>query len=257
MDVYALAALLDDAACTATPVEQLSETGHGLDIESAYAIQARSVQRRIDRGETLVGIKMGFTSRAKMQQMGVSDLIWGRLTDAMRIGNGTRLPLSRFIHPRAEPEIAFRLGTVLSGEVSLEQAKRAVDAVAPAIEVIDSRYRNFRFSLGDVIADNSSSSAFVLGDWVDPVLLGPDELPIRLMVDQTLVQSGSSAAILGNPWQSLVEAARLVAASGLALQPGWIVLAGAATAAVALQPGMRVSASAGVLGGVAFEVGAD
>jgi 2-oxo-3-hexenedioate decarboxylase len=253
MDVCALAALLDDAACTATPVQQLSETGHAVDIDTAYAIQARSVQRRIDRGETLAGIKMGFTSRAKMQQMGVSDLIWGRLTDAMRIANGARLPLSRFIHPRAEPEIAFRLRHALAGQVTLEQARQAVDAVAPAIEIIDSRYRDFRFSLADVVADNSSSSAFVLGEWVAADLLGADELPISLSIDSTVAQSGSSAAILGDPWQSLVEAARLVAVSGLALQPGWVVLAGAATAAVALRPGMRVSASAGILGSVAFE----
>jgi len=254
MQTAELATLLDAAARTATPIAQLSETGLALDLAQAYAVQEESVARRLRRGEQMVGIKMGFTSRAKMQQMGVEDLIWGRLTDAMRIPRAVPLRLSRFIHPRAEPEIAFRLARPLSAAVSLDEARASVDGVAVAIEVIDSRYRNFRFSLSDVVADNSSSSAFTVGEWVDPARLGDAPVPITLSFDAVALQRGDSSAILGNPWQSLVEAARLAASAGIVLQPGWIVLAGAATAAEALRPGVRVSAEAGALGSVAFTV---
>lgn len=249
-----LATLLDAAARTATPIAQLAETGARIELADAYAIQAASVARRLARGERAIGIKMGFTSRAKMAQMGVEDLIWGRLTDAMQLAAGGELRLSRFIHPRAEPEIAFRLARPLWGAITRAQAIAAVDAVAPAIEIIDSRYRNFRFSLTDVVADNSSSSAFVLGEWVDPARLGDAEQPMSLRVDGSVVQQGSSAAILGDPWASLVEAARLAHAAGLVLEAGWVVLAGAATAAHALAAGTRVEADAGTLGRVGFRV---
>jgi len=254
-DIDTLAARLDGAAHEARAVAQLS-ADTALDLAAAYAVQAASIGRRLARGERQVGVKMGFTSRAKMQQMGVSDLIWGRLTDAMHLDAGAELPFARFIHPRAEPEIAFRLARPLAGNVSLAQAMAAVDAVAPAIEIIDSRYANFRFSLTDVVADNSSSSAFVTGTWVDPSLLGGEEIVMELLIDGVVVEHATSAAIMGNPWQSLVEAARLASVTGPGLAAGWIVFAGAATAAYALTPGMRVSTRAGVLGETGFRVSA-
>lgn len=252
-DITRLAARLDDAAREARAVAQLS-ADTALDLPSAYAVQAASIARRLARGEQQVGVKMGFTSRAKMQQMGVSDLIWGRLTDAMRLDAGGELPFARFIHPRAEPEIAFRLARPLTGHVSLDEAMAAVDGIAPAIEIIDSRYANFRFSLTDVVADNSSSSAFVTGNWVSPLLLGREAIVMELLVDGAVVEHGTSEAILGNPWQSLVEAARLASVNGPGLAAGWIVFAGAATAAHALAPGMHVSTRAGVLGETGFRV---
>lgn len=254
-NLMAIAQLLDDAARHATAVPQLSTSGFTLDLAQAYQVQAGSIDRRLARGEQLVGVKMGFTSRAKMQQMGVDDLIWGRLTDGMALSDGGTLQLHHYVHPRVEPEIAFRLGSPLRGEISLAQAMAAVDAVAIAMEVIDSRYENFRFSLVDVVADNSSSSGFVIGPWQAPVAdIGT--LPIKLLFDNTTVQQDSSAAILGNPYQSLVEAARLAAESGLTLEAGWIVLAGAATAASALHPGTTVSAECPQLGSVALTIAA-
>ena len=95
---------------------------------------------------------MGLTSRAKMQQMGVSEVIWGRLTDAMRLEEGGEMSHARYTHPRVEPEIAYIMRKPLSGNVSLAEALDAVEAVAPAMEIIDSRYRNFKFALADVIA---------------------------------------------------------------------------------------------------------
>lgn len=252
-DIDALATRLDGAAREARAVAQLS-ADTVLDLEGAYAVQSASIGRRLARGERQVGVKMGFTSRAKMQQMGVSDLIWGRLTDAMRLDAGAELPFHRFIHPRAEPEIAFRLARPLKGSISLDEAISAVDGIAPAIEIIDSRYANFRFSLTDVVADNSSSSAFVTGNWVDPALLEREEISMELLVDGAVVEHGTSAAILGNPWQSLVEAARLSSVNGPGLAAGWIVLAGAATAAHALAPGMRVDVRAGAIGETGFRV---
>ena len=252
-DLAAVAELVDNAARDAAAIQQLSESGYPLALAQAYEVQALSIARRLARGERLVGVKMGFTSRAKMEQMGVDDLIWGRLTDAMMLDDGGKLELENYVHPRIEPEIAFRLRTSLEGDISIEEAMAAVEVVAPAMEVIDSRYENFKFSLADVVADNSSSSGFVIGPWQEP---GDDlsDLAMSMEFDGEVVQAGSSAAILGNPYESLVEASRLAADAGLTLRAGWVVLAGAATAAQALHPGVQVRLHAAELGSVAISV---
>lgn len=234
-----IAEIVDSAAKNATAIAQLSENGHQLSLDQAYAVQALSMQRRYQRGEKQVGVKLGFTSRAKMIQMGVDDVIWGRLTDAMLLEDGGSLDLSGYVHPRIEPEIAFLLKKPLNGQVTLLEAVDAVEAIAPAMEVIDSRYQNFKFSLADVIADNSSSSGFVIGSWQKPEQ-DITNLGIAMEFDGRPVQIGSSAAILGNPYRSLVVAARLCAESDVSLEPGYIVMAGAATAAEALRPGVHV-----------------
>jgi 2-oxo-3-hexenedioate decarboxylase len=250
-----LAAGLDEAARTATAVPQLTDTYPNLSVADAYAIQALSVARRWARGERRVGYKMGLTSRAKMQQMGVAEIIWGRLTDAMRLEEGGHMSHARYTHPRVEPEIAYIIGKPLAGNVTLAEALAAVEAVAPAMEIIDSRYQNFKFALADVIADNSSSSGFYLGSWAKPAT-DVSNLGILMELNGRPVQIGSTAAILGNPLRSLVSAARLVAAVGESLMPGDIVLAGGATAAHALTPGDFVRTSFQKLGTVSFNVAA-
>ena len=105
MSIETMAALLDDAATGAKAIPQLT-LGHELDVDGAYAVQEALIARRLDRGQRLVGIKLGLTSRAKMAQVGVHEVIWGRLTDAMRVPDGGRLALDGFIHRRIEPEVA-------------------------------------------------------------------------------------------------------------------------------------------------------
>ncbi len=249
------ATILDDAQHTATSTPQLSATRE-LSLDDAYLIQAAVLERRIARGETRVGMKMGFTSRAKMVQMGVSEMIWGRLTDAMMLEEGASISLDGFIHPRIEPEVAFLLSERLEGDVTLLQARRAVEAVAPALEIIDSRYQNFKFSLEDVVADNSSSSGVVLGRWSSPDV-DLENLGVVMSFDGQPERIGSTAAILGSPWRSLVAAARLTAARGEVLEAGSIVLAGGATAASYLRPGLHVRVEVESLGRVDLKVDAE
>jgi 2-oxo-3-hexenedioate decarboxylase len=247
-----LAVVADDAARLGTAIPQFTHS-RSLDVVDAYAVQAASVGRRLQRGEQLVGIKMGLTSRAKMAQVGVDEVIWGRLTDAMRAIDGADLSLAGYVHPRVEPEIAFLLDAPLSGPVSAIEAMRAVAGVAPAAEIIDSRYENFQFSLPDVIADNSSSSGFLVGGWSPPDT-AIDNLGMMLERNGRLAEVGSSAAILGNPVRSLVEASRMVAEAGIRLESGWIVLAGGATAAIPLRAGDAIRVVVEQLGAVQFNV---
>ncbi len=247
------AELVDTAAATASEIPQITDT-YALTVEEAYAIQSLSIQRRLARGERLVGYKMGLTSRAKMVQVGVSEVIWGRLTDAMRVEEGGPVSFSRFVHPRVEPEIAFLMKRELSGRVSNLEALAAVEAVAPALEIIDSRYKDFKFALPDVIADNSSSSGFVVGAWRKPDF-DVSNVGITLEADGRPVQIGSAAAILGNPIRSLVAAARLITQSGECIRAGHIVMAGGATAAHHLAVGMAIRGVFSGMGQVGFTVG--
>ncbi|MYV96749.1 fumarylacetoacetate hydrolase family protein [Streptomyces sp. SID3343] len=246
-DVAALAATLDEATLAHRTTDRLTDTTD-LDLPTAYRVQRAVIERRIARGEALVGVKMGFTSRAKMIQMGVDDVIWGLLTDAMLVEEGGVLDLAGHIHPRIEPEIAFLIGSPLSGTITPVEAVRAIAGVAVAYEVLDSRYANFDFTLPDVIADNASASGFGVGTWHDPDTLDLGNLGLLVEIDGRPVATGSSAAILGNPLRSLIAAARLAAEAGIELRPGWVVLAGAATAAMPLPKGAHVRVSAAGLG---------
>jgi 2-oxo-3-hexenedioate decarboxylase len=245
------AEIVDEAARTAAAIPQFTETAP-LGVEEAYAIQALAMERRFARGEKLIGMKMGLTSRAKMVQVGVDEAIWGRLTSGMRLEEGGSLSKKKYVHPRIEPELSFLMKRDLCGDVSAAEALSAVEAIAPAMEIIDSRYRDFKFALPDVIADNSSSSGFVIGGWNRPDI-DFGNLGLVMEVNGRAVQVGSTAAILGHPIRSLVAAARATAAIG-GLKAGWIVLAGGATAAHALSVGEHVRTTMQNLGSVAIKV---
>lgn len=253
-DIAGIAEKLGAAADRAIAIPQLAaETG--LDADAAYAVQTALVQRRLDRGERLVGLKMGLTSRAKMAQVGVDEVIWGRLTDVMRVPDGGTVDVADFIHPRVEPEVAFLLDRLPEPGEPVGAFTEAVRAVAPAIELIDSRYADFTFSLPDVIADNTSAAAFVVGPW-SPVPDGLDNLGVLLEIDGRVAQVGSTAAILGDPRRALDEGIRLAGRHGVRLREGWVFLAGAATAAVPLRPGAHVRAAVEKLGTVSLKAAA-
>jgi len=244
--------ILDRAAHSATVTQQIS-LSQQIDLKEAYDIQEASIGHRFERGENLTGYKLGFTSKAKMDQMGVHDLIWGRLTDKMHYQNGASLNSKHFIHPRVEPEVAFLIGKTIDRTLDLDQAKDYLDGVAPALEVIDSRYENFKFSLEDVIADNCSSAAYVIGEW-HPPSTDVGDLDINLSINKELVQSGNSNAILDNPLESLVAISRILSEQGMEIIPGMVVLAGAATPAYFIHPGDQIKGTFEGLGEVSLNV---
>jgi 2-oxo-3-hexenedioate decarboxylase len=237
--------------------DPITDEWPGLDVATAYAVQDEVLRRRLERGERLVGVKLGLTSRAKQLRMGISAPLTAWLTDAMVIPAGVPVPRERFIHPRAEPEIVFVLGRELAGPgVTAVGAMQAVDRVCAGIEIIDSRYRDFRFTLPDVIADNASSAAFVTG----PVLRSPEGLDLSLEaclleVDGQVVDSATGAAVQGHPAEALALAANALGAREQSLEAGWLVLTGGMTDAVFLEPGHSVAASFTSLGSLVLSGG--
>ncbi|MFG2502884.1 2-keto-4-pentenoate hydratase [Streptomyces sp. NPDC048441] len=241
--VEALAARLDTAQTSRTDTPSLADT-HDFGVDEAYAIQAALLARREARGERIVGVKLGFTSKAKMAQMGVSDVIVGRLTDAMRVTDGDDVDLSRFIHPKVEPEVAYRLCRDVDLADPTTDIESCVDAVAPALEIIDSRYRDFRFTYSDVVADNTSAAAFAIGPW-RPVR-DVSNRAVRMVGSGAAEVVGSTAAVLGDPVRALHALVDMCRRRGIPLRAGQVVLAGAATAAVPLTGGVTCCDVAGL-----------
>lgn len=241
---------LHGAAVEQSATQQLSEL-QNYTLAEAYKIQHELIAHRTAAGHPIVGVKMGFTSRAKMEQMGVDDMIIGQLTRDMWLDQDHPLVLSQCIHPRAEPEIAFRLSCDVDKPLNAEEVHACVDGVAAAVEVIDSRYQNFKFSLEDVVADNCSSCAFALGPWCD-VPLGLNGLDMVLKFDGQVVDQGSSDAILEDPFEALAAATRLAYQHGIALKKGMVVLAGASTAAHFIESSKAVVTQVDGLGVATF-----
>lgn len=249
--VASAAEILLAAEETRTTCPQLTSRWPALDVATAYAIQEETLRRRLARGEQLVGIKLGLTSKAKQVQMNVSTPTLAWLTSAMCLDEGI-LPAGVAGHPRAEPEIVFTMGHGLKGPgVTAQAALSAVAEVRAGIELLDSRYANFRFTLADVVADNASSRGFVLGSTV----LVPSALDLAaeacvLQVNGQAVAEATGSAVLGNPAQALAWAANALAERGHAIEAGWVVMTGGLTDAVQVPPGAEITASFARLGTV-------
>lgn len=232
-----LARTLDAARLARRTVPQLTKALPDLTLDHAFQVQDEGVRLRVAAGDRVAGYKMGLTSKAKMEQMGVNLPIAGVLLESMRRANGGVAELKGLIHPRIEPELAFILARDLKGRVSPEEALAACSGVCAALEIIDSRYEAFAFKLPDVVADNCSACGFVLGEVRDPKSLDLDRLAIELKVGGQTVASGSSDAIFGHPPAAVAELAAMLASRGLHLPAGSVVLSGAATQAVSFEPG--------------------
>lgn len=222
---------------------RITDDWPGLDLATAYQVQDALAQRKVDAGEKIIGVKLGLTSRAKQVRMGIDSPLTAWLTDGMVLPAGAPLVLDELIHPRVEPEIVFVMGQRLTGPgVTASTALAAVKSVHAGFEVIDSRFTDFRFTLPDVVADNASSSRFVIGgNALSPVGLDLELEACLLSVDGEVVDTATGAAIQGHPAQALAEAANSLAARGIAIEAGWIVLTGGLTDAVFAQGAQEIA----------------
>jgi 2-keto-4-pentenoate hydratase len=234
-----LAQRLIEASEKRTGIEALTTTAGPFDLSTAYAVQDAVVADRVARGAAVVGAKLGLTSVAKQRQMNVDDPLYGWLTGDMALDVGQVLRCENYIQPRCEPEVAFLLRTDLAGaHVTATQVLAATEAVFPAIDVLDSRYAGYAFTLPDVVADNASAAGFVLGGQAtDPTGIDLRLTGVVLEKNGELVATAAGAAVLGHPAASVAWLVRALAARGRGLEAGQVVLSGALTEAVAVAPG--------------------
>ena len=252
-DCREAAAALAEAERDAKPIAPLSERWPGLEPADAYAIQQHNIEQRVARGATLRGHKVGLSSRAMQEMMGIDEPDYGHLLDEMFVSEGEHIETRALCAPRVEIEVAFVLGQALPGHsCEIADVLRATESVLPAIEVIDSRIQNWEIGLTDTIADNASSCRAVLGG--HPVRL--QELDDLRNIEATLsisgeeVARGSSSAVLGNPATAVAWLARKLAGFGVGLEEGHVILPGSCTRAFAVGPGQSVQAHFDGLGSV-------
>jgi 2-keto-4-pentenoate hydratase len=209
------------------------------DVGTAYAVQDAVVSARVAHGGTVVGAKLGLTSAAKQRQMNVAEPLYGWITSDMALDIGQPLAVAKYIQPRCEPEIAFLLGENLSGaQVTAAHVLAATAAVYPAIDVLDSRFAGYSFTLPDVVADNASAAGFLLGGQAtSPAGIDLRLVGVVLEKNGALVATAAGAAVLGHPAASVAWLVRALAARGRGLKAGQVVLSGALTEAVPVTAG--------------------
>ncbi len=236
------ARILHTARLNAEPVDQLTASGANLTRITAYEIQEKGICLRESEGERIIGLKMGLTSESKRKQMNLDAPLFGVLTDKMEIANYGAFCLNGKIHPKAEPEIAFMFSKELNTSMSYEEVFSLIKWTAPAIEILDSRYKQFKyFSMEDVISDNSSSSHFIIGNTL-PVSSKKDyyNKNLKFLVNGEIAHLGNTNAISEDPLNSVLELIKLMESRGKRVPAETIILAGAATAAVSLEVGMTI-----------------
>jgi 2-keto-4-pentenoate hydratase len=237
---------------TRVPAGPLVEKYNGLMLDDAYEIQLLQIRRRVAAGARVRGHKVGLTSPAMQRQMGVDQPDYGHLLDDMFWLEHQPIPVSRFLQPRVEPEVAFVLKRPLHGPgVTVAEAVAAVGFVLPALEIIDSRIRDWKIGLLDTIADNASSGGVVLGS--SPASLSAVNLRLggcNLHRNGDLVATGAGGAVLGSPLTSLVWLANTVGRQGVVLEAGHVILPGSITASIPASAGDAVTATFAGLGSV-------
>jgi 2-keto-4-pentenoate hydratase len=250
-DRSALADRLLAAERDRTPTAPLTEAHPDLSAADAYEIQLHNIRRR---DAPVVGHKVGLSSLAMQQMMGVDEPDYGHLLADMRLFEDVPVDAGRYCYPRVEIEVAFLLGADLPGYGCTERdVLAATEAFAPAIELIDSRIVDWRISLADTVADNASSAGFVIGrDRVPPDAIDIRGIDATLSRGDDVVASGRSDAVLGNPVTAVAWLARTVARFGVRLRAGQLVLPGACARAVDVRPGDTFRASFSGLGAVAL-----
>jgi 2-oxo-3-hexenedioate decarboxylase len=250
--IAALAAHLEAAQLEARDVVKITDAHPDLDRDDAYRVQDELLRRRRARGETLVGMKAGLTSLAKMRQMGVTAPVFGFLVDAFAVPDGGAIDARALIHPKVEPEIVLRTRAPLRGPgCHIGAVLAATDAVLPGLEVIDSRYRDFKFDLTSVIADNTSAARFAVGAHASPVAgLDLRTLGVVLEKNGVVVATAAAAAVLGHPAASVAALANHLGARGQEIPAGALILTGGVTEAVAVAAGDTVTVRVQALGSV-------
>ena len=248
---------LFEALVTCTVVDPLTSRFPDLTLQDAYLIQQHLLARRLQRGERVVGKKIGVTSQAVMNMLGVHQPDFGQLLDGMIYNDGDSIPMSTLIQPKAEGEIAFVLKHDLMGPgLSAADVLRATEGVMACFEIVDSRIRDWKIQIADTVADNASCGAFVLGDrLVDARSLDLRTCGMVLEKNGEVVVTGAGAATLASPVNAMVWLANTLGRLGVPLKAGEVVLSGALGAMVPVRAGDHLRVTIGGMGSCSVRFG--
>ena len=239
-----IAERLERAEVDRTAIPKITDEYPELTIAQAYDIQDALRLRKEARGIKVAGLKMGLTSKAKMEQMNVSEPVYGFLPDYAARASSDRIAYDDFNQPRIEAEIAVETKHELSGPgCDIERVMASLEAVFPAVEILDSRYRDFKFDLPSVVADNTSAAGYVIGRRrYEATDLNLAEVSVSLVINDDVVETGVGAAVLGHPAASVAMLANMLAHRGQTIPAGTFIMTGGMTQAVSVTRGDRVEA---------------
>ncbi|RDU38742.1 2-keto-4-pentenoate hydratase [Neobacillus piezotolerans] len=220
-------------------VQPLSALDPEFSIDEAYDVQLYTIQGYLDNGQKITGKKIGLTSKAMQDMLGVGEPDYGHLTDDMEVENGGEIPFQRVLQPKVEGELAFILKNDLAGpNVTPLDVLLATDVIVPAIEIVDSRIKDWKITLADTVADNASSGLYVLGGNPKKITdIDIKQIGMALYKNGELQNTGVGAAALGDPVKCVAWLANKLAKYNIALKAGEVVLSGALSAAVVAKPG--------------------
>lgn len=251
-DFQQAAQALREARAQRRPMAPISTSHRIQGLEAAYAVAEVNTRAQLDAGRRIVGKKVGLTSKAVQQQLGVDQPDFGVLFDDMEFLNGQDVPMARLMQPKVEAEIAFVVDHELTGAApSYAEFLAAIAYALPAIEIVDSAIADWKISLVDTVADNASCGLYVLGDqpvWVGQLSLG--ELGMTMTKNGQTVSVGTGAACLGHPLRAAYWLARTMAERGQGLHAGEVILSGALGPMVPVAAGDLVQAQIGAMGSV-------
>ena len=234
-----LAEHLENAELQAYEVTKITDDYPNMTFTDATDVQWEIRRRKMSRGHKIVGMKMGLTSWAKMKQMGVEMPCYGFLADYFSLPDGAQVPFDKLIHPKVEAEIAFVTNKELSGKnLTVEEVLAATELVVPAVEIIDSRYKDFKFDLTSVQADNSSSTRFVVGSHAaKPEDFDWSTIGVVMQKNGEIIELGAGAAVLDHPAASVAMLATMLAERDEVIPAGTFIMTGGITAAVLVEKG--------------------
>jgi len=234
-----LAEHLENAELQAYEVTKITDDYPNMTFTDATDVQWEIRRRKMSRGHKIVGMKMGLTSWAKMKQMGVEMPCYGFLADYFSLPDGAQVPFDELIHPKVEAEIAFVTNKELSGKnLTVEEVLAATELVVPAVEIIDSRYKDFKFDLTSVQADNSSSTRFVVGSHAaKPEDFDWSTIGVVMQKNGEIIELGAGAAVLDHPAASVAMLATMLAERDEVIPAGTFIMTGGITAAVLVERG--------------------
>ncbi len=242
---------LYDALKACRVVDPLTSRHAEITVDDAYRIQQRLLSRRLASGERVIGKKIGVTSKAVMNMLGVYQPDFGYLTDAMVYNEGEAIPAASLIQPKAEGEIAFVLKKTLMGPgVTAADVLAATDGVTACLEIVDSRIKDWKIKIQDTVADNASCGVFVLGDrLVDPRTVDLNTCGMILEKNGEIVATGVGAAALGAPANAVAWLANTLGRLGIAIEAGEVVLSGSLAIMVPVKAGDNLRVTIGGIGG--------
>ena len=242
---------LYEALVACKPIAPLTSRHPEMSIEDAYHVQQRMIARRLEKGEKIIGKKIGVTSKAVMNMLGVGQPDFGYLTDGMVYNEGQSIEASTLIQPKAEGEIAFLLKKDLQGPgVTAADVLAATEGVMACFEIVDSRIQDWKIKIQDTVSDNASCGVFVLGhQLVDISNLDLGLCGMVLEKNGEIVVTGAGAASMGHPVNAIVWLANMLGSLGIALKAGDIVLSGAMGAMVPVTKGDNLRISINGIGG--------